>query len=118
MVLPRVSGDALAEEAFEHFFRFGRVVELALRVCGGEAVGKGAVLDAADHGNRLGKHGFQIVGQVVLRVVQQGGFEPHHQRFGRGKPAALVAARFDGDDAAVLQQAVLVVQHFLRLPAE
>ena len=109
-----------AEKAFQHFPRLGAVAEFAFNPCGGrlQAVGKRAVFDMIDDGNRLGQHGFQIIGQIIARIVQQRRLQPDFQSFRRFEPAALVTARFDGEETVFLQQAVLVCQHLLGLPAE
>ena len=62
-----------AEKAFQHFSCFGAIDEFAFNPCGGrlQAVGKRAVFDMVDDGNRLGQHGFQIIGQIIARIVQQ-----------------------------------------------
>lgn len=53
------------------------------------------MFDVVDEGNRLAENGFQVVGQVLLGIAQQGGLQAHHQCFGGTEPAALVLMRFN-----------------------
>ena len=92
-----------AEEALQYFAAFG--LENEFGVYHGAhrhaAVGKQAVFDVALQRDGLGEDGFDVVGQFVLQLRQEGGLEAHHGGFVRTEPAALVAAGFDLQEGCV-----------------
>ena len=91
------------EEALQYFAAFGLENEFGVYhgAYGHAAVGKQAVFDVALQRDGLGEDGFDVVGQFVLQLRQEGGLEAHHGGFVRTEPAALVAAGFDLQEGCV-----------------
>ena len=92
-----------AEETLQYFAAFGLENEFGVYhgAYGHAAVGKQAVFDVALQRDWLGEDGFNVVGQFVLQLRQEGGLEAHHGGFVRTEPAALVAAGFDLQEGCV-----------------
>ncbi|CWP27285.1 Uncharacterised protein [Neisseria meningitidis] len=105
--------DLFSKKAFQNFFRFRRVFELGFNVrLRAESAGERAVRDMVNQRNRLFQHCFQVVRQVFPGIIQQLRFQADDRRFHRGKPAALILVRFDGQEARFLQYFLLLRQAF------
>ena len=92
-----------AEEARQCFFGFRVIFELGFDVrLSAYVAGKRSVADVVDNRNRLLQDGFQIVGQVFLRILKKGRLQADNGGFRCAEPAAFVLMRFYGQKTGVL----------------